>query len=216
MTRARSMRSLGTATGSSERRRATTSPARGAGEAPSRLSRLPGGRRSRPTRAPRRGGIVPRGAGRARPAPASRSAVRHLRRSIRCQSSPPAEAPGVLPAARVRAPGRATPWASAEGRDTPMRATSGSSGGQPSVRDHHPGARETVGRVASPFVVFERDEVSSVAGSPPFDEASGKEGGYALTEEVAAAARWRRGVAGQSCPSRRAGAEPITLLCPPI
>jgi hypothetical protein len=27
--------------------------------------------------------------------------------------------------------------------------------------------------VASPFVVFERDEVSSVAGSPPFDEASG-------------------------------------------
>jgi hypothetical protein len=28
-------------------------------------------------------------------------------------------------------------------------------------------------RVASPFVVFERDEVSSVAGSPPFDEASG-------------------------------------------
>jgi len=27
--------------------------------------------------------------------------------------------------------------------------------------------------VASPFVVFERDEVSSVAGSPRFDEASG-------------------------------------------
>jgi len=27
--------------------------------------------------------------------------------------------------------------------------------------------------VASPFVVFERDEVSSVAGSPPFDGASG-------------------------------------------
>jgi hypothetical protein len=26
--------------------------------------------------------------------------------------------------------------------------------------------------VASPFVVFERDGVSSVAGSPPFDEAS--------------------------------------------
>lgn len=30
-----------------------------------------------------------------------------------------------------------------------------------------------LGVVASPFVVFERDEVSSVAGSPPFTEASG-------------------------------------------
>jgi hypothetical protein len=28
-------------------------------------------------------------------------------------------------------------------------------------------------RVASPFVVFERDGVSSVAGSPPFSEAGG-------------------------------------------
>lgn len=32
-------------------------------------------------------------------------------------------------------------------------------------------ARETLPRVASPFVVFERDEVSSIASSPPFDEA---------------------------------------------
>ncbi len=35
-----------------------------------------------------------------------------------------------------------------------------------------PDARDVPARVASPFVVFERDEVSFVAGSLPFDEAS--------------------------------------------
>jgi hypothetical protein len=32
--------------------------------------------------------------------------------------------------------------------------------------------REPSSVEASPFVVFDRDEVNSVAGSPPFDEAS--------------------------------------------